>query len=148
MAAGRYEEAGEVLIHLIEHSPPPPGMPLSERPSADDARTYMRALAAGDRSRIPEKILRWLTPDDWLRLGEPDTAIGMLPEYLESVSIPGIPGGTALWYPALDPLRDRPDFEALIDQAEIPRRRPLRTPPDERTRPMFLQQHAAGAPGR
>jgi tetratricopeptide (TPR) repeat protein len=90
---------------------------------------------------IPDSARRGLSPFDWMKLGEPDSAAAAV------AAFPGegleITFNYIVWSPTFDSLRSRPVVQAAMREHGVGGVTMQRTPPGERRRPAALRTATA-----
>lgn len=105
-------------------------------PTASELQSYVDGIASGNLRLILPSVRRLLTPEQWLRVGEADSAIARI--ILLSDAGPSGDVAWELWTPPLDAVRDEPRMRDLLASRDLTGARLQRTPPAERRRPSVL----------
>lgn len=148
MLAGQTRQAIEMWDRLVSVAFPPLG--LAAAPTRADMKAYMSGVVSGDLAQIPPDMKKRMWPAHWMLVGVPDSAIAYLTLYSNAagnrsrpvIDDSSLPWLQNIWLPVFDSIRSDPRIQSLLKTSGLAGVQVRRTPPAERTRPLFL----SGAP--
>ncbi len=147
MQAGEARQAIDIWGGMISVTVSPVGGEWEAAPNLAEMEVYYSGIVTGDLATIPPGMHPYLWASDWMRVGEPDSAVAHLvlystaaanrphPVFDEDSSLPWLQN---IWLPAIDSIRADPRLQSLLETSGLAGLQVRRTPPAERTRPLFL----------
>ena len=145
---GQWEEAAESwkAANRLDPDAAPVGVdgkvcpaPFDAAPvlgSDEDIDAFVKAIRDSDLSGVPIAMRDSLMPSAWLRFGEPDSAVVARIERMRTVFGRAI----EMRLPDYAPIRSDPRIQAYMAERGLGDAPEIRTPPDERTRPIALRE--------